>query len=131
MALAVGIMLSPQLGSAISVLLLQPDHVGTTVPVLLAWLILDRAGRRPWVPVAVGAVLAWALVADPVVLFIGILPLLAVFSLRGYVEVVRHRNGVPAAWYEISLIAAGLVAMLIGLKAPVVMHSLGGYAVAS
>ena len=40
MAVAVGIMLSPQLGPGVSVLILQSDHVGTTVPVLLAWAVV-------------------------------------------------------------------------------------------
>src|SRR5260370_34730260 len=70
-----GIMLSPQLGNGTFVLLLAPDHVGTCVPVLLAWLIVDRARPRWYGPVAVGLLLAWALVADQVALLIGLLRL--------------------------------------------------------
>ena len=57
-------MLAPQLGSGVYVLMLDPDHVGTSVPVLLVWLLLDRAPRRWYVPLAVTALLTRAQVAD-------------------------------------------------------------------
>jgi hypothetical protein len=43
--LAAGIMVAPQLG-ATQVLLTSPDHTGTAVPVLVTWLIIDRATPR-------------------------------------------------------------------------------------
>jgi hypothetical protein len=130
MFLAAGIMLSPQLHMGVSVLILQPDHVGTTVPVLLTWLVIDRAGRRPWVPVVVALTLGWALAADSIVLYIGIAPLLAVSLLRAYQEIVQRQRGFSAAWHELSLIAGALVALAIGLAAPQLVHWLGGYHVA-
>ena len=42
---AAGIMLAPELGNGIHVLLSQPDHVGTQVPLLGIFLLLDRAPR--------------------------------------------------------------------------------------
>ena len=130
MLLAAGIMLSPQLSTSVSVLMLQSDHVGTTVPVLATWLVIDRAGRRPWVPVVVGLMLGWALAADAIVLYIGIAPLLAVSLMRAYQELVQRRGGLRAGWYELSLIAAGLAALAIGLTLPEIVHWLGGYHVA-
>src|SRR6266851_440328 len=59
-AIAAGIMLAPQLGDGAAILLLSPDHVGTAAPVLVAWLILDRARPRWYVPAIVAALLAWA-----------------------------------------------------------------------
>ncbi len=56
--LAAGIMLAPQLGYGAFVLLLSPDHVGTQVPLLLGWLLLDRArpaGGAASAPEATGA----------------------------------------------------------------------------
>src|SRR5207247_1532527 len=91
-AIAAGIMLAPQLGSGVYVLMLNPDHAGTAVPVLLVWLLLDRAPRRWYVPVAAAALLAWALVADSLVLIIGVLPLLAVCGVRGYRGIVAGRR---------------------------------------
>ena len=48
--IAAGIMLAPQLGSGVFVLESSPGHIGTSVPLLATWLVLDRAGRRWWVP---------------------------------------------------------------------------------
>ena len=51
---AAGIMLAPQFGNATHLLLSQPDHLGTQLPLLLVFLLLDRAPRRWYVPVAAG-----------------------------------------------------------------------------
>ena len=50
MAIAAGIMLAPQLGVGVAALLLSVGHIGTSVPVLLIFLVLDRlpdAGTCP------------------------------------------------------------------------------------
>jgi hypothetical protein len=127
--IAAGLMLAPQLGVGTQVLLLSPDHVGTTVLVLAAWLLLDRFGRRRWVPAAVGLLLAWALVADAIVMYIGIVPLLAVGLIRAYREIVQKGRRPSEAWYELSLAGAALVALVVGLKVPSLIHAVGGYAV--
>jgi hypothetical protein len=129
MAIAAGIVAAPQLGVGTQVLLTSPDHVGTIVPVLAAWLLLDRAGRRWWVPAAVGLLLAWTLVADAIVVYIGIVPLLAVGLIRAYHEIVQEGRRPSEAWYELSLAAAALVALVVGLKVPSLIHALGGYTV--
>jgi hypothetical protein len=41
-----GIMLAPQLGVGIFVLLLSVGHIGTAVPTLAVWLLLDLSPRR-------------------------------------------------------------------------------------
>src|SRR5690242_17238741 len=61
---AVGIMLAPQLASGVNILLSSPDHLGTSVPVMVVWLILDHARQRWFVPVIAGVLLGWAVVAD-------------------------------------------------------------------
>ena len=48
--IAAGIMVAPQVGPGAFLLLLSPDHTGTGVPLLLIFLLLDRAPRRWWVP---------------------------------------------------------------------------------
>ena len=51
--IAAGIMLAPQLASGVNILISSPDHIGTSVPVMVVWLILDRAGpggRPPGTP---------------------------------------------------------------------------------
>ena len=62
--IAAGIMLAPQLASGVNILISSPDHLGTSVAVMVVWLILDRARPRWYVPVIAGAFLGWAVVAD-------------------------------------------------------------------
>jgi len=125
--LAAGIMLAPQL-SATQILLLQPQHVGTSVPVLLAWLVIDRGpGTRPraLVPVMVCIILAATAVADSSALLTAIMPLVLVCLLRACPGVMRGTRTEPR-WYELSLAAAGAVAGL-GFFAPRVIAALGGF----
>jgi hypothetical protein len=115
--IAAGIMLAPQLGGGVSILLLSPDHVGSTVPVLAAFLILDRGQRRWYAPVSVAALLALALVADRVVFVTGVLPLAAVWwarSTRGSVRQLSLGGAVLASVAAAWLVQAGL-------------HAKGGY----
>jgi hypothetical protein len=125
--LAGGIMLAPQL-SATQILLLQPEHAGTSVPVLLAWLVIDRGpGTRPraLVPAVVCVILAATAVADPSALLTAIVPLVLVCLLRACPGVMRGTRTEPR-WYELSLAAAGAVAGL-GFFAPRVIAALGGF----
>ncbi|MGN6792417.1 MAG: hypothetical protein ACTHJW_08505, partial [Streptosporangiaceae bacterium] len=68
---ATGILLAPSLGPGIYLLLSSPDHLGTQIPLLLVWLVLDRPRRRWWAPVLIGVLLAWAQVADVLVRYEG------------------------------------------------------------
>ena len=85
MAIAAGIMCSPQLGAGRVPVPARAGPLGSAVPVLLAWLhpgpraaALVRAGRGRW------RCSAWALVADSVVVLTGVLPLLTVCAVRLY-----------------------------------------------
>jgi hypothetical protein len=132
MLLTAALVFAPQLGVGVFVLLLSLGHIGTAVPLMLTWLVLDRAspgGRPPGTPrgrggspppraplgtppgatpVVVGLLLTWVLVADPLVLIVGIIPLVAVCALR----VIRgaRREGLAAQWFEISVAIAALAA---------------------
>ena len=80
--LAGGIMLAPELGAGTQTLVLSPDHTGTAVPVLLIWLFIDRAPHRWYGPALVWLGLAWTAVADPMTLFVAVLPLAGVCAFR-------------------------------------------------
>ncbi|HTX27133.1 MAG TPA: hypothetical protein VME19_08965 [Streptosporangiaceae bacterium] len=125
--LTTAIMFAPQLGVAVFVLLLSVGHIGTAVPLMLIWLVIDFGARdeaarlRWWVPVLVGVLLAWVLVADPLVLVIGIVPLVGVCAIRVIGAVIaarRHDRGSPgwlgailrARRYEVYLAAAAILA---------------------
>src|SRR2546429_5054688 len=75
MLLTAGLIFAPQLGVGVFVLLLSLGHIGTAVPPLLPWLVIDRCPARWDVPLAVGLLLTWMLIPDPPVLLVGACPL--------------------------------------------------------
>ena len=100
------------------------------MPVLAAFLILDRAPRRWYVPVSVAVLLAWALVADRVVLLTGILPLAAVCGARSYRGAVRQGRSWVPQWYQVSLGGAALASVAVASLVQAALHATGGYQVA-
>lgn len=82
--LAAGIMLAPVPGETAWALLLTPNHTGTGVPVLLLLLLLDLAPRRWYTAAVAGVLLAWALLGDPLILVVGVLPVIAVCLARAW-----------------------------------------------
>jgi len=140
MALTGGLMIAPQLGVGVFVLLLSVGHIGTAVPLMLTWLVIDWAATRPrwFIPVIVGLLLTWVLVADPLVLVVGIVPLVAVCVLRVLRAVWSARPpdrgaALQASWYEVSLAAAAILAYglaalvnrLLSASGGFIVHSLG------
>ena len=124
--LAGGLMLAPQLG-ATGIVLLSPDHTGTAVPLLVTWLLIDRARPRWFVPVLAGLLFLWTMVADSIVLLTGIVPLVLVCALRACPGLIRRGERPASRWYELALAGAATVAGLAGLFAPRIMTALGGY----
>ena len=114
-AITVVVMLGPT-AAATTTLLNDPDHTGTAVPILLALLILDRGPRRWWVPALAAVVLGWALVGDSLVLLIGVAPLVVVGGTRAFGLVALERRPLSAAWYELSVAAAGVAAAIGGSR---------------
>ncbi|MDQ2837225.1 MAG: hypothetical protein M3Y42_15860 [Actinomycetota bacterium] len=135
---ALGVVLVPQPGLGQAIVLGGPDHTGAAVPLLLAWLLLDRAGRdqaeaeatrepaargwvRPrWLPYALGAVLTWGQLADPVLSLVGAVPLTVVCLLR----TLRRR-----AWRgpDVALALAGAGSVPVSYGALWLIGHLGGY----
>jgi hypothetical protein len=134
--IAAGIMLAPQLGLGIFAMDLSVGHIGTAVPLLLIWLLLDRAGRsapRWYVPVLVAVLLAWVQVADPIVYVVGLGPLgiaCAARVIRGW---IRARGSwwrrITAQWYDLSLGAAAVAAGGLAWIVNNILSALGGYTV--
>jgi hypothetical protein len=73
--IAAGIMLAPQLGNGVRVLLAQPDHVGTQVLLLAIFLLVDRAPRRWYTVAALWLLLTAAVVADKIAIVDAAVPL--------------------------------------------------------
>ena len=134
MLLTAGLMFAPQLGVGVFVLLLSLGHIGTAVPLLLTWLVIDRCPARWYVPVAVGLLLTWVLIADSLVLLVGVVPLVAVCALRVSRDLARRQDtslqaALRARWYELSLavaaIAAQGLASLAGRLLQAYLHPVG------
>jgi len=119
MLLALAIMLAPQPGVGVFVLILSVGHIGTATPVMLTWLAVERCARaqpgrrkgRPGGILLIGLLLAWALVADPLVIVIAVVPL-------ALVAVIRRQ------WW---LLATGVAGYLLALGARALISAAGGY----
>jgi hypothetical protein len=130
-AVAAACMLAPQLGIGTRTLLLSPDHVGTGVPLLALWLVIERTGypdylrqasRARWlVPAVAGMVLAWVAVGDMLAEVIGALPLVLVCLFR--VARMRGRGG----RLELSLAAAAVLSVPAAMLATRLITALGGW----
>lgn len=81
MGLAVAIMVLPMPGVGYMLAFGGPNHLGTAVPLLVTWLALDRLSGVK-VPVVIGILLVWGQVGDPLVMYIGVLPLALVAIYR-------------------------------------------------
>jgi hypothetical protein len=147
--LALAIIAVPAAGRGSWVLLLSPDHTGTGIPLLLTWLVLDRGLNRPaggdgdggdgdgggdggaartptwWLPYAIMLLLAWGQISDPLVTFIGAVPL----ALVGAVRLWRDGRRRPRHWRGVDawLVAAGVGSFLLAQNVLLALHLAGGY----
>jgi len=126
-----GIMLAPQLGLGVFALDLSVGHIGSSVPLLLLWLLLDRATPRWYVPVITAGLLAWVLIADQIVYIVGIGPLALVCAVRVLRGVITGSGPWPeriaGQWYELSLGAAAVLAAGLAWVANQLISGVGGY----
>jgi hypothetical protein len=149
MALVLAIMLAPQPGVGIFVLVFSVGHIGTALPVMLTWLILDRFGlkapdgtpytfrQRWWVPVIVAVMIGWALMADPLVIVVAVYPVLLVCLARLVTGLaIGRRNGgglrgigrvLADRWLELSLAAAAGIGYLVVWWGGTLLKNAGGY----
>ena len=124
--IAAGLMLAPQLGNGVHVLLSQPDHVGTQVLLLAIFVLVDRAPRRCCTVAAVGVLLTIAIVADEIAIVDAAAPL----ALVGVAHAIRARPAVTAARgrrFELSLSVAACCAVGAAKVVVAVIGRLGGF----
>ena len=124
--IAAGIMLAPQLGNGVHVLLSQPDHVGTQVLLLAIFLLADRAPRRWYAVAAVWALLTVAVVADEIATVDAAAPL----ALVGVLHAIRASAdgaGWRGRWFELSVAAAACCAVGAAKLIIAVIGRLGGF----
>jgi hypothetical protein len=123
---AAGILLAPQLGDGVHLLILQPDHIGTQLPLLVTFIVLDRGPRRWYIPAAVLVMLTWVIVSDRVAVFDAAAPLVAVCGLR-VLWARSHGTRLAAQWFELLLAVAGIVSFGAAELVVAVIKHVGGY----
>ncbi|HEX6454407.1 MAG TPA: hypothetical protein VF060_33720 [Trebonia sp.] len=125
----VGVMIAPAFGS----LLHAPDHLGSAVPVLLVWLVIDRCPRRWWVPAVVCVLLAWGVVADPLIEITGAAAIAVACGTRGCYQLLQRRRrsgdgpGAAPLWFELSLAVAAVVSVGLARLVIAAIHAAGGF----
>jgi hypothetical protein len=124
---ASGILLAPQLGDGVHLLILQPDHIGTQVPLLVTFLVLDRGPRRWYIPVAIAVMLTWVIISDRVAVFDAAAPLVAVCGLRVLWARIHDGTRLAAQWFDLMLAAAGIVSFGAAEVVVAVIKHVGGY----
>jgi uncharacterized membrane protein YwzB len=121
--IAVGIMLAPPHGPATWLLMASPDHVGTHVPLLLIYLVLDRVRPRWWLPIVMMVMLIWGTVGDPLVFYEGAVPIAAVCLMRMY----RRRGPWKAQLRDLSLVVAAVGSAGVARLVLKVIEGSGGF----
>ncbi len=121
------IMLAPAAGADYT-LLMSPDHYGSTVPVLLTWLAIDRLpvspGKGRWYrPVLVALLLAWGQVSDSLILVTGVAPVVVAAGSRAGARFWRRDGGADDA----RLVAAAIVSTGLARVVTIVLKRAGGY----
>jgi hypothetical protein len=138
--IVLAVMVAPA-AAASPTLLLTPDHLGSAVPVLLAWLAVDRLSPsgpggngltvhkmavRWLLPVLVMLLLAWGQVADSLVLLTGAAPMALACGIRAAVR-LRHRPPGSFPWLEVRLAAAAVLSAGFAHGAEALIRISGGY----
>lgn len=109
------------------VMVSDADHAATALWVLFALLLVDRAGRRWYVPVAVGLLLAWAIVGDPLIEVIGAAPLAIVGVARACPGLFQRTVRLRERWFELSLACAGILSVPAAMGAERAIGAAGGW----
>ena len=134
-AVAVAIMLVPGALTGYIIVLGSPAHFGTSVPLLVAWLVLDRFSterdgsareRTPWwLAPAVAVLLTWGTIGDPLVMYIGALPLLVVSLIR----MITQRRWSPRRWrgLDAQLVLAAVASVLLARGSVHAIRLAGGF----
>jgi hypothetical protein len=129
MLLAGGIMLVPQPGNGLYTLMMSPDHIGAGVPLLLTWLLIDRARPRWYVPVATFSLLTATLIGDPLTLLLAVAPLTLACVVRLCARLLRRGQRLAPAWYETSLAIAAIASVTAASFVTRLIRAHGGWTV--
>ena len=97
------------------------------MPLLVIFIVLDRAPRRWYAPAAIGVMLTWVIIADRVAVLDVALPLAVVCGVRACWALVHNGKRLASLWFEYSLMAAAIVSFGAAALVVSVIKHLGGY----
>jgi hypothetical protein len=136
--LTAGILLAPGGAQTNGILLGSPDHIGVSVPIVLAFLLIDRARPKWWVPTLIFLILVWAQLDDPMAEFAAALPVAVVCLARAGLGWRNHRHlprggdqdqggRLQGYWYDATLGVAALVSYVVSQLLVGLIRDVGGY----
>lgn len=120
------ILVAPAPGTATGVLLLSPDHFGTSLALLLVLLLLDRRPTARSTSLWLAAGLAWAVVSDTTAVYLGVFPIAAVYAVRA----LRARLHATPARADALLALAAVAGYALGRLALWAISAAGGFTAA-
>jgi hypothetical protein len=123
MLVAGGIMLAPGPTFSAASLLSSPDHIGTQVPLVLIWLLIDRLPDRWYLPCLVGLLLTWVEIADTMAVYVGALPVIVLAAIR----LIQRR---PSWRIDAGLLAGAAISVVLSSEALKFINRIGGFHVA-
>jgi len=114
------LLIAPQLGLGVTLLLAEGSHVGVALVVLVALVVVDRGPRNYFGLALFTAVMTLAVFSDGLADVIGVAPVVVVCGLR----ILRRR---PDSGYDLRLLLAAIAAVPIAQAALWVVRRLHGF----
>jgi hypothetical protein len=124
------ILVAPAPGTATGVLLLSPDHFGTSLALLLILLLLDRRPTARPTPLWLAGGLAWAVVSDTTAVYLGVLPIAAVYAVRALRARLRATPAPAPARADALVALAAIAGYALGRLALWAISAAGGFTAA-
>lgn len=95
------------------------DHLGTSIPLMILLIVLDRSALTWRAGVATFGILTWAMTSDHLALFVGVLPVVLVAGLRAYFNKERRAG-------HLALVLGALASIPADAAFKAALEALGG-----
>ena len=119
-AIPIVLLVAPVPGAGAQLMLLGPFHVGTTLLIVLALLLVDGAADRLLGIAMIWALLSLAVLSDTLALYVGVVPLVFVYAVR-----LLGRRLLP--WPDVGVLMAAVLALPTAAALTLMLHWLGGF----